>query len=91
MPFHGPLDFFDRRWLPLPSKMSNSPVIRFGRRLRAAELLDSMGRVASVDYTMMEWFWSSMQRELLGRRSWASRKELAPAISEWIEGSDNPH
>ena len=63
----------------------------FGHRLREAGLLGSMGRVASsVDNTMMESFWSSMQRELLDRRSWVSREELASAIFEWIEGFYNP-
>jgi transposase InsO family protein len=62
----------------------------FGHRLRAAGLLGSMGRVASsVDNTMMESFWSTMQRELLDRRTWSSREELASAIFEWIEGFYN--
>lgn len=63
----------------------------FGHRLREAGLLGSMGRVASsVDNTMMESFWSSMQRELLDRRSWESREELGQAIFDWIEGWYNP-
>lgn len=63
----------------------------FGHRLRSAGLLGSMGRVASsVDNTMIESFWSSMQRELLDRRTWTSRHELATAIFEWIEGFYNP-
>jgi transposase InsO family protein len=38
----------------------------FGHRLRQAGLLGSMGRVASsVDNSMIESFWSTMQRELL--------------------------
>ena len=64
----------------------------FGHRLRSAGLLGSMGRVASsVDNTMMESFWSTMQRELLDRRTWATQAELASAIFEWIEGFYNPH
>jgi len=63
----------------------------FGHRLRSAGLLGSMGRVASsVDNALIESFWSTMQRELLDRRSWASRQELASAIFEWIEGWYNP-
>lgn len=59
----------------------------FGHRLRTAGLLGSMGRVASsVDNTMMESFWSTMQRELLDTRRWTSQQELASAIFEWIEG-----
>lgn len=64
----------------------------FGHRLREAGLLGSMGRVASsVDNTMMESFWSTMQRELLDRQRWATRTDLASAIFEWIEAWYNPH
>jgi transposase InsO family protein len=63
----------------------------FGHRLREAGLLGSMGRVASsVDNTMMESFWSTMQRELLDRQDWSTRDELASAIFEWIEAFYNP-
>jgi putative transposase len=63
----------------------------FGHRLRAAGLLGSMGRVASsVDNGMIESFWSSMQRELLDRQTWASRADLGSAIFEWIEAFYNP-
>jgi putative transposase len=63
----------------------------FGRRLREAGLLGSMGRVASsVDNTMVESFWSTMQRELLDRRAWTTREELANSIFEWIEAFYNP-
>jgi transposase InsO family protein len=45
-----------------------------------------MGRVASsVDNTMMESFFSTLQRELLDRQPWTSRTQLANAIFEWIE------
>jgi transposase InsO family protein len=50
-----------------------------------------MGRVASsVDNTMVESFWSTMQRELLDTRTWTSQTELASAMFEWIEGWYNP-
>jgi putative transposase len=63
----------------------------FGHRLREAGLLGSMGRVASsVDNTMMESFWSTMQRELLDRRRWTTKAELGSAIFEWIEAFYNP-
>jgi putative transposase len=63
----------------------------FGHRLRAAGLLGSMGRVGSAyDNAMMESFFSTLQRELLDRRAWATRKELASAIFEWIEAWYNP-
>jgi transposase InsO family protein len=63
----------------------------FGHRLREAGLLGSMGRVASsVDNTMMESFWSTMQRELLDRQCWDTKAELSSAIFEWIEAFYNP-
>jgi putative transposase len=63
----------------------------FGHRLREAGLLGSMGRVGSAyDNAMMESFFSTLQRELLDRRQWATRKELASAIFEWIEAWYNP-
>ena len=50
-----------------------------------------MGRVASsVDNSMLESFWSSMQRELLDTRRWTTKAELASAIFEWIEAWYNP-
>jgi transposase InsO family protein len=63
----------------------------FGHRLREAGLLGSMGRVGSAyDNAMMESFFGTLQRELLDRRRWATRKELASAIFEWIEAWYNP-
>jgi putative transposase len=50
-----------------------------------------MGRVASsVDDSMMESFWSTMQRELLDRHRWQTPNQLAAAIFGWIEGFYNP-
>jgi transposase InsO family protein len=63
----------------------------FGHRLRDAGLLGSMGRVASsVDYSMIESFWSTMQRELLDTHTWQTPAELGSAIFEWIEARYNP-
>ena len=50
----------------------------FGHRLREAGLLGSMGKVAcAYDNALMESFWGSMQIELLDRRHWTTRAELA--------------
>lgn len=50
-----------------------------------------MGRVASsVDNSMIESFWSTMQRELLDQQHWQSVDELGSAIFEWIEAWYNP-
>jgi len=63
----------------------------FGHRLREAGLLGSMGKIAcAYDNALMESFWSSMQIELLDRRYWTTRTELAQAIFEWIEAFYNP-
>lgn len=63
----------------------------FGKRLRDAGLLGSMGTVGDCyDNSMMESFWSSMQRELLDTRTWRTRAELATGMFEWIECWYNP-
>jgi putative transposase len=63
----------------------------FGSRLREAGLLGSMGKVAcAYDNSLMESFFGSMQIELLDRRLWATRAELANAIFEYIEAFYNP-
>jgi putative transposase len=63
----------------------------FGHRLREAGLLGSMGAVGSAyDNALMESFFGSLQIELLDRRNWATRAELANAIFEWIEAFYNP-
>lgn len=59
--------------------------------MRAAGLLGSMGRVAStVDHTMIESLWSTMQRELFDTRRWQTQEQLASAIFERIEAIYNP-
>lgn len=64
----------------------------FGKRLRDAGLLGSMGTVGDCcDNAMMESFWGTMQLELLDRRAWKTREELANAIFEWIECWYNPY
>jgi len=63
----------------------------FGHRLRAAGLLGSMGRVGTAaDNAMMESFFGTMQLELLDRRRWDTRRQLASAVFEWIEAWYNP-
>jgi putative transposase len=50
-----------------------------------------MGSVGDrYDNSMIESFFGSMQRELLEDRTWATRQELANAISEWIEAWCTP-
>jgi putative transposase len=63
----------------------------FGQRLRSAGLLGSMGSVGDCfDNALAESFFSSLQVELLDRRAWSTRQQLANAIFEWIEAWYNP-
>jgi putative transposase len=63
----------------------------FGRRLRSAGLLGSMGSIGDCfDNALMESFFGTLQLELLDQQTWASRAELASAIFEWIEAWYNP-
>jgi len=58
----------------------------FGNKIRSAGLMPSFGSVGDgLDNAMMESFWSSMQIELLNRKKWKTRVELANAIFEYIE------
>jgi putative transposase len=64
----------------------------FGKRLRDAGLLGSMGTVGDCyDNSMMESFWGTMQLELLDTRAWKTREELASAVFEWLECWYNPY
>jgi len=64
----------------------------FGRRLRAAGVLASMGSIGDAyDNAMAESFFSVLQRELLDEQTWATRRQLALAVFEWIEAWYNPH
>jgi putative transposase len=63
----------------------------FGQRLRTAGLLGSMGTVGdALDNAMAESFFGTLQLELLDRRQWETRAELAQAIFEYIEVFYNP-
>jgi putative transposase len=63
----------------------------FGRRLRAAGLLGSMGSVGDAyDNSVAESFFGTLQLELLDEHRWTDRKRLALAIFDWIETWYNP-
>ena len=63
----------------------------FGRRLRSAGLLGSMGSVGDAyDNAVVESFFGTLQLELLDEHTWSTRKQLALAIFEWIEAWYNP-
>jgi putative transposase len=63
----------------------------FGRRLRSAGLLGSMGSIGDCfDNSVAESFFGSLQLELLDEHRWATRDQLANAIFDWIEAWYNP-
>jgi putative transposase len=65
--------------------------VGFGRRLKEAGLLPSMGSVADAyDNALAESFISTLERELLHRHSWPSRESVRVAIFEYIECFYNP-
>ena len=59
---------------------------KFVRALNRHHLVGSMGRVgAAGDNAAMESFFSLLQKNVLNRRTWATREELRIAIVTWIE------
>ena len=62
----------------------------FTNKIRSAGLMPSFGSIGDAyDNAMIESFWSTMQIELLNRKKWKTRIELANAIFEFIEVSYN--
>lgn len=58
----------------------------FTLRAKESGLLPSMGSIGDCyDNAMMESFWGRMQTELLDRKRWRTRLELANAIFEYLE------
>lgn len=59
---------------------------KFVHALNRHDMVGSMGRVgAAGDNAAMESFFSLLQKNVLDRRSWATREELRVAIVRWIE------
>lgn len=58
----------------------------FTNKIRASGMMPSFGSVGDgLDNAMMEPFWSSMQIEMLNRKKWKTRLELANAMFDYIE------
>jgi transposase InsO family protein len=58
----------------------------FTKRAKDSGLFASMGSIGDCyDNSMIESFWSRMQVELLDRRKWNTRLELANAMFEYLE------
>ncbi len=61
---------------------------KFQRALKGYKLLGSMGRVgAAGDNAAMESFFSTLQKNVLNRGSWATRDQLRARIVHWIEAT----
>lgn len=59
---------------------------KFTMALRAYKAKGSMGRVgAAGDNAAMESFLSLLQKNVLNRKNWGTRRELSTAITHWIE------
>jgi len=64
--------------------------VAFGRRLRAAGILGSMGRVGdALDNAVAESFFATLETELLDRQTWPTRQALRSGVFEYIEGFYN--
>lgn len=60
--------------------------LAFGRRLREAGIVPSMGAVGTAyDNAVAESFFGSLKRELVHRRRFATRSQARSEIFEWIE------
>lgn len=58
----------------------------FTRRAQESGLVPSMGSIGDCyDNAVIESFWGRMQTELLNRRTWRTRIDLANAIFEYLE------
>jgi putative transposase len=65
--------------------------VEFGKRIKAAGLLPSMGSVSDAyDNALAESFVASLKTELLYGRSWVSRESVRVAVFEYIETFYNP-
>lgn len=64
--------------------------LTFGRRLREAELLASMGSVGDCfDNAMAEAFFATLETELIDRQTFRTRTEARIAVFDYIEGFYN--
>jgi putative transposase len=60
--------------------------LAFGRRLREAGVVGSMGSVGDCfDNAVAESFFATLECELLDRRSWPTRRELATEVFDFVE------
>ena len=80
----------EARWWFIRTGAANFVHEKFRAVLKANDLTGSMGRVSSAgDNAAMESFYSLLQKNVLNRRRWRSRDELAYEIIYWIEHTYN--
>jgi putative transposase len=66
--------------------------LAFGRRLREAGLVASIGSVADCfDNAVTGSFFATLECELLDRTRFATRAQARTAVSDYLEGFSNPH
>lgn len=64
----------------------------FGKKLRDAGVLASMGRVRTCyDNAVAESLFATLKKDRTNRRSWPTRELLRREVFEYIEGWYNPH
>jgi putative transposase len=90
------LDMAVHRRTPQPGGIHHSDQgsqyasLTFGRRLREAELLVSMGSVGDCfDNAMAEAFFATLETELIDRQAFRTRTEARIAVFDYIEGFYN--
>ena len=67
-------------------RLLNRTSLAFGRRLRQAGLVASMGSVGdALDNAVAESFFATLECELLDRYDWPTRQALRTAIFDFIE------
>jgi len=72
--------------LPRPAESTQYTSLTFGRRLRAAGLIASMGTVGdALDNAVAESFFATLECELLDRYDWPTRQALRTAVFDFIE------
>jgi transposase InsO family protein len=85
-PAGRPINTSNLKVLPRPVESTQYTSWAFGRRLRHAGLLGSMGTIGDAyDNSVAESFFGTLQLELLDEHHWTSRRQLALAIFDWIE------
>ncbi len=90
-PVYGKMAISNRSSRPAGTVIHSDHGVRFTswaftRRARESGLVPSMGSVGDCyDNAVIESFWGRVQTELLDRRRWRTRIELANALFEYLE------